>query len=162
MTDVTFEFSLMQPRAEVWARLQDLLTARHYVPGVTDIHYNTERHLGVGASRKVLMAKGTPIDETVAVWNEGYGYTLSLHLGDRGAPPPFRQAAFIYALQDESPTKTRVTGILRFEMRWGILGKWLERLLLPVMQKRQQEIGERMQRFYETGNALGETGNALG
>lgn len=153
MTDVTFEFILDQPRAEVWARLEDLLTARHYVPGVKDIQYNTERHQGVGASRKVLMEKGSPIDETVAVWSEGYGYTLTLHLGDRGAPPPFRQAAFIYGLKDVTERETRVTGILRFEMRWGVLGWLLGRLLTPVMRKRQQEIGARMQRYYETSNS---------
>ena len=137
-------------RADAWERLQDLMLARHYVPGVTDIEITTPNRTGVGASRKVFVKGRPPIDETVIAWEEGHGFTIRLHHGDK-PPSPFSQAQFVYRLDDAPDGRTRVTTTLAYELPRGALGRLLDALLMRHISAHMvRTIARNMKQLYET------------
>lgn len=153
MPDSTVDADILVdlPRAQVWERLRDLSIAHYYVPGLTDAQLTTAQREGVGTSRKVYQKGMAPMDETVVEWNEGYGFLLRLHNGDR-APLIFKEAFFRYAIEDAGPRQTRFRPALIYTLRWGALGRLLDRL---VMRRSSRAMLGRLARsfkqFYETG-----------
>jgi hypothetical protein len=151
MGEVTFDMIIAMPRAEVWEKLRDLRSARHYVPGVTAIELNTSQREGVGASRKVFMGNRAPVDETAIVWEDQRGYTLKIHNGDK-PPSPFQRATFQYALDDAPGEQTRVRGTFAYEMAPGLFGRMLEALVLRrALARSNAAVAANMKKFYETG-----------
>jgi len=89
-------------REKAWDILQDLSVPHLYVPGLVKTEITTEKIQGVGASRKVYQTETKGLDETVEEWNEGHGFLIRLHQGDRGAPPPFSKGHFRYREREPS------------------------------------------------------------
>lgn len=151
MRQVSFETTIAMSRAEAWEKLRDLLIARHYVPGVTNIEYNTEQHEGVGASRKVYMKGQKPVDETVIDWEDGHGFTIRLHQGDKPAAP-FKEATFRYRIDDTPDGQTLFKGIISYEVGMGLIGKVLDALVVHrMMLKTNEALKNNVKIFYETG-----------
>jgi Polyketide cyclase / dehydrase and lipid transport len=149
MGEVTFEIVIAMPRTAVWAKLRDLRSARHYVPGVTAIELNTSRREGVGASRKVFMAKRRPMDETAIAWEDERGYTLKIHDGEK-PPAPFKSATFQYLLDDAPGAQTRVRGTFAYEMS-GLFGWLLEVFVLKrALARSNATVAANMKSYYET------------
>ncbi|HKK51144.1 MAG TPA: SRPBCC family protein, partial [Myxococcota bacterium] len=116
-------------REACWQRLRDLSLAEHYVPGVTECHLTTDRQTGVGASRVVRHRLFGDMDETVVRWDEGEGFTIRLHQGDRPARP-FREAFFRYELQ---PAERGC--LICTSMTWTLPGGPIGRLLDALVMK---------------------------
>jgi hypothetical protein len=150
-TTVSTEIVVELPRLQVWQRLRDLSLAHHYVPGLTDTRIVTAQTEGVGTSRQVFQRGMAPLDETVIEWNEGYGFVLRLHRGERPLPP-FRQARFVYAIEDAGPGATRFRPAMVYELPWGWLGRLLDRLILRrISQRMLARLAASFKRYYETG-----------
>ena len=134
-----------------WQRLSDLSKAHFYVPDLNRTEITTEQQTGVGVSRRVY-GKRPPIIETVSAWQEGQGFTLKLtnDKGD-GVPPMFSRANFHYAISRETDQQTRLTNTMEFEMKFGLLGSLLAKLIKPEIQKMQDQITVGQKLFYETG-----------
>lgn len=130
-----------------WLRLSDLSLAPHYVPGLTGCQFHPGPRQGQGASRRVLRKYGQWLDETVSDWREGSGFVLRLHQGKKGAPFPFREASFSYALE---PTDigSRMTLRMDYRLRGGRL---VEGLLAGAFAKVVRQVGENLKAYYETG-----------
>jgi hypothetical protein len=138
-------------RGKAWDILRDLSKAHYYVPGLVNTEITTEKTTGVGASRMVYQSETRGIDETVEEWNEGHGFLIRLHKGDKGAPAPFSKGQFRYAIEDEGDG-TQLTCSLIYTMRWGILGVVLDKLLLNfIMRRIIADVTLSMRFFYETG-----------
>jgi len=153
MGALTFEAVIAMSRVDVWTRLRDLRTARHYVTGVTAIELNTAQREGVGASRKVFMKGRPPVDETVIAWEDGRAITMKIHNGDR-APAPFKWAKFQYVIEDAPGGQTRVLGTFSYEMAWGFFGRMFDALAVrPAIARTHAVLGANMKEFYETGQA---------
>ena len=153
MGQVTTEAIIAMPRAEAWAKMRDLSLSPYYVPGVTGVAFTTPQRDGVGASRKILSKGRPPMDETVTAWEEGRGFTLKLHNGDK-APAPFKAAQFRYALEDAPGGQTLFRGTLSYEMPWGALGQLLDTLIFNrLMAPVTAAIGPALKKFYETGKS---------
>jgi hypothetical protein len=143
------------PKDEAWVLLKDLSLAHNYVPGITRTEITTEKVAGVGASRRVYQRSGKGMDETVTEWNEGHGFVIRLHKGEKGAPPPFRQANFRYRIEDAGHSRTALTTSLVFDMRWGPVGRFLyERMLHKVFRGVIRDVAISMKQFYESGEAV--------
>jgi carbon monoxide dehydrogenase subunit G len=157
MSEVKFEAVIALPRSEVWERLRDLRTARHYVPGVSAIEMNTSQREGIGASRKVFMKGREPVDETAVVWEDGAGFTLKIHNGDK-APAPFKWATYRYLIEDAPNGQTRVRGTFAYEMAGGVFGRILEVLVIKrALERSNAAVAANMKAFYETGQAANST-----
>ena len=102
------------------------------------------------ASRYVYRNARSYIQETVVEWDEGHGFLIRLHRGDKPAPP-FRNAWFRYRLVDEGPDKTLFSASLEYELPWGALGRWLEKRMEKIVQATINDVALAMKLYYETG-----------
>ena len=148
---VTCEVHLALRRAEVWAGLRDLSRAPRYVPNLTGSEFTTAQHEGVGASRRVFQVKGRPLDETVVEWDEGFGFKLRLHNGEK-PPAPFKEAWFDYRIADAPDGGTLFKPSLIYAMPGGIFGTLMDVLLIRrVALKNTRQVADNFKRHYETG-----------
>jgi hypothetical protein len=147
---VSSQLVLDMPRERAWEKLRDISLAHNYVPGIIRTAIVSEQREGVGASRHVYRNAKSYIQETVIQWDEGHGFLIRLHRGDKPAPP-FRNAWFRYRLDDEGADKTLFTASLEYELPWGALGAWLEKRMEKVVQATIDDVATAMKLFYETG-----------
>lgn len=153
MTDVSAEAVLAMSRTEAWSRLRDFTLAQYYVPGVTGLEITTAQREGAGASRRVFCKGRKPIDETVTRWEDGRGFTVRLHHGDK-PNAPFKHAEFTYWLDDTAEGRARIRTTMSYEPSFGILGRVLDRLLLRrAVSSTVQAIVGGLKQFYETGTS---------
>jgi hypothetical protein len=152
MTDeVNARATIDMPRQQAWEKLRDLTLAHNYVPGLVKVELTTEQKEGVGASRKVFQSETRYIEETVEEWNEGEGFLIRLHKGDKPAPP-FKQAWFRYQLEDQGENQTLFTASMIYELPWGGFGRLLDKLLLGrIMRKVIGDVALAMKLYYESG-----------
>ena len=140
------------PIAQVWQRLRDFRAAPNYVPDLTHCIMHEGPSEGVGASRRVFLNNGRWLDETITEWREGEGFTLRLHRAESGAPTPFVWAEFSYQLRELESGETELTNTMRYQLRWGWLGRLLGWALTRwAMPKSLGEITQNQSRFYLTG-----------
>jgi hypothetical protein len=147
---VSTQLVLDMPRERAWEKLRDISLAHNYVPGIIRTEIVSEQREGVGASRHVYRNAKSYIQETVIEWDEGHGFLIRLHRGDKPAPP-FRNAWFRYRLDDEGADKTLFTASLEYELPWGALGAWLEKRMEKVVQATIDDVATAMKLYYETG-----------
>lgn len=137
------------PREAAWEKLKDISVAHHYVPGIVKTEIVSDQTEGIGASRYVYRSAKSYIQETVTEWNEGSGFLIKLHKGDKPAPP-FKSASFTYQLEDGEPGTTRFTASMTFELPWGGFGQWLERRLSGFVDKTIADVALSMKLYYES------------
>lgn len=142
------------PRARAWALLQNLSLAHYYVPGLVNTEITTPAKKGLGASRRVYRSPSRGIDETVEEWNEGHGFVVRLHRGSEGPPFPFREASFRYAIDDDGD-ETSLTTSLEYTVKGGIVGRWLDRLVLRrLIDRRIRDVALSQKIYYESGRPV--------
>jgi hypothetical protein len=127
-TTVTARAPIPLPMEVCWEKLRDLSRAVNYVPGLSGCVVTTELQEGVGASRCVTTRQFGDMDETVVSWDEGKGFTIRLHKGDKPATP-FREATFRYALEPADGGCEIVTS-MTYQLGFGPLGALLDALVL--------------------------------
>lgn len=154
--EVSSQVTINVPRAQAWEKLQDLTLAHNYVPGLVKTEITTELKQGVGASRKVYQTETKGIDETVVEWQDGHGFLIRLHRGDRGAPAPFKEAFFRYRIDDgDSADTTLLTTSMSYTMGMGFIGGLLERLLLKkLFTSVIRDVAISLKQFYESGERV--------
>lgn len=138
------------PREQAWEKLRDISLPHNYVPGIVKTEIVSDDAEGVGASRYVYRNARSYIQETVEEWNEGQGFLIRLHKGDKPAPP-FRSAWFRYQLDDQGEDQTLFTASMGFELPWGPVGAFLEKRMVGIVQKTIADVACSMKLFYETG-----------
>lgn len=154
MTEVSYQVLIDLPRAEAWGRLRDLSLAHHYVPGIVDTQITTDIKAGVGASRRVYQSSSRYLEETVTHWDEGSGFTIRLHKGERDAP--FKNAFFRYELKDAGSGKTRLIASMGYTPPLGGLGSVLDKLLLKrIVSGAIRDVVISMKHYYESGRPTG-------
>lgn len=140
------------PRQEVWQRLRDLGIAHKYVPDLRDCRMTTEQREGVGTSRRVYTTSGMEMDETVIEWNEGQGFVIRLHDGDKPPPPVFKEACFHYIIEDAPGGSTRFLPTMTYTLKFGVLGRLLDALIINmIIRSQMKKVGLGLKQFYETG-----------
>jgi len=139
------------PIDQCWDKLKDYSAPHNYVPDVLDTKIIGDQKEGVGALRKVYMPNATDgLDETVIEWNEGSGFTIRMHKGDKRAIPIFDEIRFQYLIKDAGNNQTWFRPTMMFKPRFGL--RTLSNLLIKKqMVKTLAVIGQSMKEFYETG-----------
>lgn len=150
---VTSTVEINLPRADCWEKLRDLSLAHNYVPGLVKTDIVSEQREGVGASRYVYRSAKSYLQETVTEWNEGSGFEIKLHKGDKPAPP-FKNAWFRYLLEDGADSHTIFTASMGFELPGGAPGRWLEKRLAGFVGKTIADVALSMKLYYESGEPV--------
>lgn len=138
------------PADQAWLKLKDLSQAHNYVPNITKCTITTEQKEGVGASRRVSGPQQA-LDETVTEWNEGRGFVIRLHNGDKPAKP-FGDAKFTYRIDKIDDKSCKLTCTMTYEMGMGIFGSILHSLFIGgLIRNNIRDVALSMAYFYETG-----------
>lgn len=148
--EVAAQILIDMPIAQAWEKLRDISLAHNYVPGIVNTVLVSDKKEGVGASRYVYRNAKSYIQETVEEWQDGRGFLIRLHRGEKPAPP-FRNAWFRYTLEPTGPAQTRFTASLRYEMPWGRFGAWLGAKMANTVQRTIADVAIAMKLYYETG-----------
>jgi hypothetical protein len=149
ISEASWQLTLDMPREKAWGILRNLTQAHNYVPGIIDTKLTTEITEGVGASRNVYQSKTRYLQETVTEWNEGYGFKIRLHKGDKSSP--FKNAFFRYELSGDGD-KTCLKTTMGYTPPLGPLGAVLDSLLLnKIISGVIRDVAISMKHYYETG-----------
>ncbi|MEZ5571483.1 MAG: SRPBCC family protein [Halioglobus sp.] len=138
------------PIDAAWKKLRDISLAHNYVPGIVNTKIVSQQHEGVGASRYVYRNSKSYIQETVEEWQDGTGFLIRLHRGDKPAPP-FKTAWFRYHLQAHGAGQTQLTTSLIYDLPWGRLGQWLGARMAKFVRGTISDVAIAMKLYYETG-----------
>lgn len=143
-----------------WSYLQDFSTPHFYVPNLIRTEMVSERSRGVGAHRRVYMSESFYTDETILEWDEGRGFLMKLHDGDKPMPP-FSSAQFRYQLDPIAAERTMITLTMEVSLPWGRVGDALATLMAKYMLPRTlAEVAAGMKIYYETGRMVSDTERA--
>ena len=148
--EVSSQIVIDVPLQTAWEKLKDISLAHNYVPGIVKTEVVSAQREGVGASRYVYRNATSYIQETVEEWQEGSGFLIHLHRGEKSAPP-FKNAWFRYQLQAHGEAQTLFTASLVYEMPWGGFGDWLGARMRKVVQATIADVAIAMKLYYETG-----------
>lgn len=151
ISEVKSEVILDMPREQAWETLRDLSQAHNYVPGIIKTEVVTEKKEGVGASRLVYQTETRALQETVTEWNDGYGFKIRLHKGDKDSP--FKNSFFRYEIADTADNKTRLTTSMGYTPPLGPLGVILDKLFLnKIIAGVIRKVALSMKHYYDTGS----------
>lgn len=149
ISEAAWQVTLDMPREKVWETLQDFSQAHNYVPGIIDTQIMTETKNGVGASRRVYQSKTKFLQETITEWNEGFGFRIRLHKGEKDSP--FKNAFFRYEISD-SGDKTLLKTTMGYTPPMGIIGVWMDKLFLnKIIKGAIRDVAVSMKHYYESG-----------
>jgi hypothetical protein len=148
--EVSAQILIDIPLSAAWEKLRDISLAHYYVPGIVKTVIVSKQAEGVGASRYVYRNEKSYIQETVEEWQEGKGFLIRLHKGDKPAPP-FRSAWFRYELVAHGSGQTQFTASLKYEMPWGRPGAWLGAKMAKFVRATIADVALSMKLYYETG-----------
>jgi carbon monoxide dehydrogenase subunit G len=127
MARISGEIHIQAAKEEVWATIADLGAVQGFHPGVCTSYYTSERRQGVGASRHCDLKPFGSVEERATEWNEGESVTLEIY--DGKSMPPFRAAHGKMSVESNGAgTIARLT--LEYEMRYGLLGRVMDRLMV--------------------------------
>jgi ribosome-associated toxin RatA of RatAB toxin-antitoxin module len=150
---VVYNATAKIPAEQAWEKLKDLSQAHNYVPGITKCEITTAKKEGVGASRRVSGPQQA-LDETVIEWNEGRGFVIRLHKGDKFAKP-FGEAKFTYRIDKIDAKTCKLTCTMTYEMGMGFVGGILHSLFLGnLISKNIRDVTLSLAAFYETGKRI--------
>ena len=107
---------------------------------MTDIEFVSQNRTGLGASR-IAHSKLATLHETVVEWNEGRGFLLRLHRGDK-SPRPWKDASFRYAIEPDG-VATLIDLSMTYTFGFGPLAPLLERLARGPMQRNLDRLAAR-------------------
>lgn len=154
MQTVSAEFEVELSIADAWERLRDLSCPDMYVQGLTAVEITTEQRQGVGASRRVTQGKSFKLDETVTEWQQGKGFTLRLHRGEKTSIPLLTAHFFDYGLR-ENEGRVFLHNQMRYQVGLGLFGALLDKLLLRrVMRSQLRDVTLAQKIYYETGQRV--------
>lgn len=145
------EVRIAMPPDQAWKKMCDLSKPHFYVPGLTGCQITTAQRQGIGASRRVFQKSRAPMDETVIDWQEGQGFVIRLHNGDR-PPMPFREARFVYRIEADGAGGTIFKPSMIYTVRGAAVGRLLDRLFLNrVICGAVRNVALNLKQYYETG-----------
>lgn len=147
--EATYQVTIDMPREKAWEIMQDVTVPHKYVPGLIKTEMHTEQTQGVGTSRRVFK-KMMAMDETVTEWNEGYGFKIRLHDGDK--PKPFPDSYFIYKIDEGANDTTVFTATMQYRFPLGAVGQLIDGLFVyPIVKGEIRDVALAVKHYYETG-----------
>ncbi|KZL15853.1 Polyketide cyclase / dehydrase and lipid transport [Pseudovibrio axinellae] len=148
---VSTETEINGSAAEVWEVLADFSAVDTWVPFVESSHIEGTVERGVGIERRCDIGKAGNISETVIDWQEGE--SLSYRVSGFG---PMKGLLNKWTVVETSPSTSLVTVELRYKVKFGLLGRLLNFLVLARVLKKRVGSGAVMllKKRVETGEVV--------
>ncbi len=135
MQTVIVERVLNIPKKLVWDKLSDIGNVYIFNPMVDQSVLVGEQSCGVGTKRTCALGEGSGmkghLEEEVIGWKEGESLTIRINSG----PMPAKFMALSFDLKEVSAHKTHVKATIEFQMKWGLMGELLGRVMMGSMLK---------------------------
>ena len=126
MTTLTNTILISAPVDKIWQALAALEDLDKYDPNVKKSIQTSSLSSGLGASRKVHMKDGKNwFAEKITDWQPNTG--LSFELTDCSFP--INSLKYRYDLEPVH-TQTKITQIMEYEVKFGLLGKMMDTLMI--------------------------------
>ncbi len=123
--EVQGEIIIDASTAEVWDVLKEFGSVSDWAPAVSKSYYLDSQTSGVGTGRHCDIDGIGSIDEVVTDWQEGVGFSYSVTpLG------PLDASNSSWRITRIGDRKTKLHVILSYDLRFGILGKILHKLVM--------------------------------
>ena len=140
--EVRSEVIINAPTDAVWDVLKEFGSVSDWAPAVSKSYYLDSQTSGVGTGRHCDIDGLGSIDEVVTDWQEGVGFTYSVTpLG------PLDKSNSSWRLTPVSDSKTKLEVILSYDLRFGLLGKVLHKLVMR--RKLEQSLPDTLAAFRE-------------
>lgn len=117
------------PVAAVWARLAQLEDIQLWSDAVQHARCDGALARGVGAARTCQLAGNVTVHEHWVAWDEGHSFTYE------GSGVPLMKRARNHWAVIPQGTKTLLTSAAELEIKGGVVGRLLEPVLRPLMQR---------------------------
>ncbi|SMR70651.1 Polyketide cyclase / dehydrase and lipid transport [Aliiroseovarius halocynthiae] len=145
MTTLHHQIKIDAPQELVFATLADLETVDDYNPHVQTAKYISENRTGVGASRECFLgAQGTVLERVTAVED---GKSISMEMYEHNWPLKYMR--WTTRLETEGDS-TLVSQTLEYEMKFGLLGALMDRLMMRgKMDSTMNEVFNSMRDYIE-------------
>jgi len=127
----------------VWVVLNDFSGVAQWAPYLRHSRLVGGRHSGVGSYRVMRHYWGFRLEEEVVEWTDGTGYTFDVVV----VPFPMKDVRETWALEPGNPHVT-VTTSVEYDMRIGMLGSILDRVLVRHLIRREMREGLKGLRRY--------------
>lgn len=147
MGNLRHEIRISAPIDAVWQALADLVAVQHYNPMVASAGFVSDKHEGVGATRRCELRPKGWVEERVWEWDPPRA--IGLEVAASEWPVVFMK--WKTELQEDSGT-TLVTQEMNYKMKFGPLGALMDALMMrPRLDKSIAEIFGNLKRYVETG-----------
>ena len=132
MNQIDASVTIEAPAERTWDVLSDLTAMADYMPGATSVRLVSDHATGPGATRHCVFDDGVELTERVRDWDDGARtYTLET---TEFKKVPMRSNVVTFAVSGDG-SGSKVTQVMRYEMKGGPLAGLLERLAAGKMNK---------------------------
>lgn len=132
-TVLVAEVEINAPRDHVWEVMKFPGRVQAFHPLIERSYMTTPAPNGVGARRHCKLLPMGTMDEVITEWSEKEAMTLEVIGGKMLPPYVFMRGHF--ELEDIG-AKTKVRFVFSYRLRFGILGRWMDALLIrPQFRK---------------------------
>ena len=138
MRALTERIEIEAPQAAVWESLADFGGVSDWAPYMKHSHLIGDISSGVGCRRGMRHAWGFRFEEEVTQWTEDEGYAFDVFR----APYPMKDVKEIWIAGRENGFST-VTTRVKYDMKLGPIGTFLDWLLVRFVVKREMRAGLR-------------------
>ena len=128
MTSFKKKIQINAPVQEVWKVVSNLGDIYKFNPGVSKSYYATDQTEGIGAARICELYPMGKILETATDWKEGKSFLLKIDTIEKA--PPVKNFTGNFELNAIGSKQTEVSLTLTYDMKLGIIGKLLNKLIL--------------------------------
>lgn len=129
---ISTEVTINAPAAEVWDVLADFSAVDTWVTFVESSHIEGTVERGVGIERRCDLGKAGKISETVTGWDEGK--SMEYRVSGFG---PMKGLLNSWAVREIDPSHSRVHVELKYQVKFGALGRFLNAVILGRVLKKQ-------------------------
>jgi len=133
VTSLTSKVKINAGKEEVWEVLKFPGKVESFHPLIKKSFMTTEALNGVGAKRHCDLLPIGEMDEIITEWIEDYGFTIEVTGGKMLPPHHFMKGQFELK---EFVGQTEVTFTFSYQLKFGFLGKFLDKLLIRPQFKK--------------------------
>ena len=145
MTKLHHEIVINAPVKKMWAVLANLENVAKYNPVVSHARYISQNKEGVGAARECEFKPKGSAKERVFEWEPERVLAIELYEHNW----PVKTMRWWTRLKPEG-NNTRVTQVMEYEMKFGILGNLMNALMMKrKLNQGVTEIFENLKKFAE-------------
>jgi len=147
MRELTERIDIKTPPQAVWDVLADFGGVADWAPYMRKSHLVGERKSGAGTRRIMRHAWGFRFEECVTEWNEGGGFSFDVFR----APYPMKEVKESWVAGRDNGLST-VTTRVTYHMHLGIVGKFIDWLVVRFVVQREMRAGLRgLKHYLENG-----------